>query len=112
MATPRKFKTGRTITLYVKEWREYLNIRAEDCADLIGYARESYYRLEKDKDRFSPGELVELAAFMGINPAQFWQLPPRTEEEKLSIDRMLEGEPPEIKKAAIGSVRGIIGKLQ
>lgn len=83
-----RIRKGAKPHVYLREWRRHLKVRAIAMAERLEIERESYYRLEREPEKLSVGEVVALADAMGIEPSRLFH-PPAT-EERPSIDAIAE----------------------
>src|ERR1700722_8323442 len=86
---------------YLREWRKFMGTKAIDLAIALDIERESYYRLEKAWGTISTGEQDIIASTIGIKPSQLWFPPPeKGQQERLSLDELLEDIPEDMRPAA------------
>lgn len=88
-----------------------MGIKAIDCAEALDIERESYLRLEREPWRLNLAEVDTLAAILGVKPSQFhFPSPTEGQQERISVDEMLEDVPENVRQMAIAAVRGMVGK--
>lgn len=88
-----------------------MGTKAIDLAIALDIERESYYRLEKAWWTISTGEQNIIADTIGIKPSQLWFPPPeKGQQERLSLDELMEDIPEEMRPAAFMALRGMAGK--
>lgn len=88
-----------------------MGTKAIDLAVVLDIERESYYRLERNWWTISAGEMDAIAKQIGIKPSQLWFPPPKEgQQERISLDDLLEDMPENMQQAAILAVRGMAGK--
>lgn len=98
-------------TVYLRQWRKFMGVKARACAEALDIDEKSYYRLERETFRISIPELATLAEVIGVRISQlFWPIPKPGEHVDVSLDELAEGAPPEKRAAAVWAVRGIMGK--
>lgn len=96
---------------YLREWRKFMGTKAIDLADVLDIERESYYRLEREWWTISTGEQQVISDTIGIKPSQLWFPPPeKGQQERLSLDELLEDIPENMRPAAFMALRGMAGK--
>lgn len=101
----------RRIRLFLREWRKYMGTSAVDCAIALDIERESYLRIEREPWRLTIGELDELAKVIGVNASQLrFPAPEKGQPERVSLDELIEDQPPAVQQMVIGAVKGMIGK--
>lgn len=106
---PRSPKS-RQVTLYLREWRKFMGVKAPEIAEALGIERESYLRHERETWRVSYTEAIIIAEAIGIQVTQLKFPPPLPEQEPvLSLDEMIEGQSETVQKLAIAAVKGMIG---
>lgn len=82
-----------------------------DLAVALDIERQSYHRLEKNWWTISAGEIDTIANVIGIKPSQLWFPPPKEgQQERVSLDDLIEDMPENLQVAAIAAVRGMAGK--
>ena len=109
MATRKKPRVRRPF--YLREWREFMGTKAIDLAVALDIERESYYRLERNWWTISTGQQDIIAATIGIKPSQLWFPPPKNgQQERLSLDELLQDIPENMRPAAYMALRGMAGK--
>jgi transcriptional regulator with XRE-family HTH domain len=97
-------------TVYLREWRKFMGVKAPPCAEALGIDEKSYYRLERETFRISIPELAILADVIGVKISQlFWPTPKPGDDAVVSLDAIAEGATPEKRQAAVWAVRGIMG---
>jgi hypothetical protein len=88
-----------------------MGTKAIDLAIALDIERESYYRLERHWWTISTGEQDIIAKVIGIRPSQLWFPPPKDgQQERISLDELLEDMPENMQQAAILAVRGMAGR--
>lgn len=88
-----------------------MGTKAIDCALALDIERESYYRLEREWWTVSTGEQDILAKVIGVKPSQFWFPPPeKGQQERLTVEELLEDIPENMRPAAFLALRGMAGK--
>jgi hypothetical protein len=82
-----------------------------ELATALGIERQSYHRLEKNWWTISTGEQDIIAKTIGIKPSQLWFPPPKKgQQERLTLDELLEDIPENMHQAAFMALRGMAGK--
>jgi hypothetical protein len=88
-----------------------MGTKAIDLAIALDIERESYYRLEKAWWTISTGEQDIIASTIGIKPSQLWFPPPeKGQQERLTLDELLDDIPEDMRPAAFMALRGMAGK--
>lgn len=88
-----------------------MGTRAIDLAIALDIERESYYRLERNWWTINLGEMDTIARVIGIKPTQLWFPPPeKGQQERVSLDELLEDIPENMRPAAFLALRGMAGK--
>lgn len=88
-----------------------MGTKAIDLAIALDIERESYYRLERNWWTISAGQMETLAHAIGIKPSQLWFPPPeKGQQERLTLDELLEDIPENMRPAAFMALRGMAGK--
>lgn len=97
-------------TVYLRQWRKFMGVKAQPCAKALGIDEKSYYRLERETFRISIPELAILADVIGVKISQlFWPVPKPGDDSNISLDEIIADAPPEKRRAAVWAVRGIMG---
>lgn len=102
---------ARRLKLFLREWRKFMGTSAVDCADALDIERESYLRLEREPWRITVGELDVIAEAIGAKASQL-RFPPPTDgqPDRVSLDELIEDQPPAVQQMVIGAVRGMVRK--
>ncbi len=101
----------RKLRLFIREWRKSIGVSAAQCADALGFARESYLRMEREPRRINLEELEVIADTIGVKSGRLHFPPPEEgQQEQVSLDELLEDVPENVRQLAIAAVRGMIGK--
>lgn len=88
-----------------------MGTKAIDIAVALDIERESYYRLERNWWTISTGQQDIIAKAIGIKPSQLWFPPPeKGQQERMSLDDLLEDIPEDMRPAAFLALRGMAGK--
>lgn len=88
-----------------------MGTKAIDLAVALDIERESYYRLEKAWWTISTGEQNIIADIIGIKPSQLWFPPPeKGQQERLTVEELIEDIPEDMRPAAFMALRGMAGK--
>jgi len=97
-------------SFYLREWRKYMGTKATECAEALDIERESYYRLEREWWTINAGE-QDMAKAIGVKPSQFWFPPPKEgQQERISVEELLDDIPENMRPAALLALRGMAGK--
>lgn len=111
MATRPKTPKPTRRPFYLRQWREFMGTKAIDLAVALDIERESYYRLERNWWTISTGQQDIIAKTIGIKPSQLWFPPPeKGQQERMSLDDLLEDIPENMRPAAFLALRGMAGK--
>jgi transcriptional regulator with XRE-family HTH domain len=106
-----RIRKGAKPHAYLREWREYKNVRAVDMAERLEIERESYYRLERKPWTLSLAEVYELAEALGITAKQLLSPPPpRGLRPRPSLDEIVEGTPDSQVEGLADMLRRAVGK--
>lgn len=82
-----------------------------DLAEALDIERQSYHRLETNWWTINAGEMDIIANVIGIKPSQLWFPPPeKGQQERLTLDDLLEDIPENMRPAAFMALRGMAGK--
>lgn len=82
-----------------------------DLAEALDIERQSYHRLETNWWTINAGEMDIIAGVIGIKPSQLWFPPPeKGQQERLTLDDLLEDIPEDMRPAAFMALRGMAGK--
>jgi transcriptional regulator with XRE-family HTH domain len=107
MATPPKKTKDTSAHLYIREWREHLQLSDEEAGDRTGVSRTTFWRWETEQQRLNPEKIAKIAKAFGIHPAQLWQSP---QSKRVSLDAVVEGTSDELYATALDVVRRIVGR--
>lgn len=81
---------GRPRRLYLVEWREHLDLSADQVADRMEVTRQTVHRWEREQHRMNPEKQAGYAHAIGIEPEDLWRHPGRP-----SVDGLLAQVPDE-----------------
>lgn len=88
-----------------------MGTKAVEIAIALDIERESYYRLEREWWTISTAEQSIIADTIGIKPSQLWFPPPQKgQQERLTLDELMEDIPENMRPAAFMALRGMAGK--
>jgi DNA-binding XRE family transcriptional regulator len=110
MVTSKKIRPQRR-PFYLREWRKFMGAKPNEIAEALGIERQSYYRLEVNWWTISTGEQDIICRVIGIKPSQLWFPPPKEgQQERVSLDELLEDMPENVQIAAIAAIKAMAGK--
>jgi DNA-binding XRE family transcriptional regulator len=96
---------------YLREWRKFMGTKPMELAIALGIERQSYHRLEKNWWTINLGEMDIICRIIGVKQSQLWFPPPTTgQQERISLDELLEDIPENMHQAAFMALRGMAGK--
>jgi len=96
---------------YLREWRKYMGTKPSDLAEALDIERQSYHRLEKNWWTINLGEMDIICRIIGVNQSQLWFPPPKNgQQERVSLDELMEDIPENMRPAAFMALRGMAGK--
>lgn len=97
--------------LYIREWRDFMGVKAPDIADALQIERESYLKKERETWRVSLGEAFVIAEAIGIHVSQL-KFPPPQKGQMIeeSLDEMIVDQPDNVQKMARAAVKGMVGR--
>lgn len=95
--------------VYLREWRKARGLDAVTLAGRLEIERESYYRLEREPQTLSAGELAKLEDAMNLQPGQLWRPPPQ-DGDLPSLDDIVRNAPPDVQEMAVDIVRRMVTK--
>ena len=96
---------------YLKEWRKFMGTKPIDLAIALDMERQSYHRLEKNWWTINLGEMDIICQVLGVKQSQLWFPPPKTgQQDRLSLDELMEDIPENMRPAAFMALRGMAGK--
>lgn len=108
MGTRRTIKPRATKTQhFVREWRKHLGMTQEELAVKIGAVVSSISQLENGKQGYSQAMLESLASAFGCETYDILRIDPSKAPEAADIATLLKGAQPEVKREAVGFVRGL-----
>ena len=101
-----RIRKGTKGHLYLREWREFKSLSAEAMAGRLGIQQESVYRIENNQSRARKNQDAWADA-LDIHPKQLFELP---EQQKQSLDALVEDAPDNIREMALDIVKRLVGK--
>jgi DNA-binding XRE family transcriptional regulator len=97
--------------LFIREWRDFMGVKAPDVADALEIERESYLKKERETWRVSLGEAFVIAKQIGIHVSQLKFPPPKKgQEPPVSLDEMVEDQPRPVQDMVRAAVKGMVGR--
>lgn len=107
MGTRRTIKPRLKTQHFVKEWRKHLGMTQEDLAEKVGTVVSSISQLENGRQGYSQAMLESLAEAFGCTPADILRIDPSRAPEAADIATMLKEAQSEVKREAVGYIRGL-----
>lgn len=75
----------------------------ERAGNRLGVARETVFRWRTEQHRLNPEKIAGLAEALGIDPEDFWSVPPSPDAPP-SVDKMLRGATDELHRKVVDMV--------
>jgi hypothetical protein len=100
--------SSRPRRFFVEQWVDASGLSYEAIGLRLDppVARNTVWRWVKEPWRLNPEKMAALAAAIGVEPQDFWRLPPpKDEPPRPSVDRMLEDADPELFQTAVDIVQ-------
>lgn len=84
--------------LYIDEWMAEKGLNDDSLGAKMGKSRTTIWRWRTEQHRLNPHKIAALAVAIGIEPQQFWKLPPTA--NRPSVDSLLRDAPDDIVRRA------------
>ncbi len=106
-----RIRKGAKAHVYLREWRNFKNVRAVDMAERLGIERESYYRLERKPFTLNVRELIELSDALGIDHRRLFSPPPPPGlQPRVSLDEIVKDQPDSQVEGLADMLRRAVGR--
>ena len=92
---------------YLREWREFRNLRQEDLAERAGVSESVISRYETGRRGITLKMQIKLMRVLDIMPNQFWSPP-----DAPSLDALAAGLSPSKRKLLVSIVRVMLDDLE
>jgi transcriptional regulator with XRE-family HTH domain len=107
MATEPEMSPQAHLRHYLREWREFRNLRQEDLAKLVGVSESIISRYETGRRGISLLMQIKFMRVLDIMPNQFWSPP-----DAPSLDAMAANLSPSKRKLLVNLVRVLLDDLE
>jgi transcriptional regulator with XRE-family HTH domain len=107
MATEPEMSPQAHLRHYLREWREFRNLRQEDLAKLVGVSESIISRYETGRRGISLQMQIRFMRVLGITPNQFFEPP-----DAPTLEDILTAASPADRKRLVTLLRAVIAKME